>query len=155
MILKEKIKWNNSTLNLAGGNNRNCNTNIYVFLLFLSLSLSVVLMWRMACRWVAVHWTLRLARVLVWYFRPTSPTVSAASPSSTAPTPTSTFRPKPCPATHPLPATCEYSKDVLCIILTPANQPAFRLHAAFYIAGLLIWIRRLMFFPKKQLRTFW
>lgn len=77
----------------------------------LSSSLSLVLMWRMACQWVAVLWTLRLARVLVWCFRPTSPTVSAASLSSTAPTQTSTFPLKPCPATRPPPATCEYLNE--------------------------------------------
>lgn len=104
----------------------------------LFLSLSVVLMWRMACQWVAVHWTLRLARVLVWYFRPTSPTVSAASHSSTALTQTLTFRPKPCPATHPLPATCEYFKDAIFNILLPLNQPGFNLYFMLHFT-LLSW----------------
>lgn len=112
---------------ITGGNNRNLNSNNYESL---SLSFSVVLTWRMAFRWVAVHWTLRLVRVLVWSFRPTSPTVSAVSLSSTVPTPTSTFRPKLCPATRPLPATCKYFNNTFCII-------QMQLHAAFYIMGLL------------------
>lgn len=118
-IMKLKV-WKFSLLcQLSGGNHSNQYSTV---MFFFSLSLSLVLMWRMACRWVEVHWTLRLAQVLVWYFRATSPTVSAVSLSSTALTQTSTFHPKPCPATHPLPATCEYFKDTLCSIRTPVNQ---------------------------------
>lgn len=91
-----------------------------------SLSSFVVLMLRMASPWVAVHWTLRLARVLVWYFRPTSLTVSAASLSSTALTRTSTSRPKLCPATHPLPATCEYFKHILSISISNRTAKVFQ-----------------------------
>lgn len=107
-----------------------------MFLLFFSLS--VVLMWRMACRWVAVHWTLRLAQVLVWYFKPISPTVSAASLSFTALTQTSTSRQKPCPATRPLPATCEYFTLKINTNKPSSHRPP--LHAAFDIVGLLSWI---------------
>lgn len=83
-------------------------------------------MLRMACRRVAVHWTLRPARVLGWFFRPTFPTVNGASPSSTAPTPTLTFHPKTCPATRLLPATCEYFECTFLVIVTPAGRPAFK-----------------------------
>lgn len=95
-----------------------------IFINVLSCVVSAALMWRMACQWVAVHWTLRLARALVWFFRPTTPTASAESLSSTAPTQTTTCRPKPCPATHPRPATCEYLKALVCDMSAALNRPA-------------------------------
>lgn len=94
-------------------------------------------MWRMACRWDAVHWTLRLARALVWFFRETSPTVSAASLSFTALTQTSTCRPKPCPATLPQPATCEYYSP-LCVS-EHSNQPTFTVGYTEALKSLHLW----------------
>lgn len=78
-------------------------------------SLFVALMWKMACQWGAVLWTLRPAQVLVWFCKPTFPTASDASLFSTVQTRTLTYPPKLCPATHPLPATCKYFEDYFII----------------------------------------
>ena len=103
-----------------------------------SLSSFVVLMLRMASPWVAVHWTLRLAPVLVWYFKPTTLTVSAASLSSTALTRTSTSRPKLCPATHQLPATCEYFKHILSISISHRTAKVFQEEAGKNLLKMMI-----------------
>lgn len=54
---------------------------------------------RMVPRQAAVPWIRR--RVLGWCSTHLSPRASAGSPSSTAPIPTTTHRPKPCHATPP------------------------------------------------------
>lgn len=73
-------------------------------------------MWKMACQWGAVLWTLRPVQVRVWFFKLTFPTASDVSLSCTVQTRTLTYPPKLCPATHPLPATCKYFEDYFIIV---------------------------------------
>lgn len=66
---------------------------------------ALVLMSKMGFLWDVVPWTPRPAQVLDWCCRQTSPTASAANPSSTAQTRTSTSPPRLRPGTLPPPVT--------------------------------------------------
>ena len=80
-----------------------------IFFQTLCVHVLAVSTWRMAPRPAAAPWTRRRRPALAWSSTQTSPaTASGGSPSSTAPTATTTCPPNPCPETPPSPLNCEY-----------------------------------------------